>query len=330
MEIKAEVKGNGLPEGYEEMNPRKQRKYRYGIKLRTALNEYKNILLCTIDNVGSNQMQQVRLALRGKAVLLMGKNTIIRKIIDEEAVKNPLLNGLAECIRGNIGFVFTNGDLKEVKDIVLSNRVPAAAKTGAFAPIDVFIPPGPTGLDPGQTNFFQALNIATKITRGSIEILNQVHLIKAKERISASAVALLSKLKIKPFFFGFEAKFVYEAGAVYPVKVLEMGQEVIVGKFFSSIRYLSALCLATNYPTLASLPHSINRGFAKLVAISLATEYVFDESKIFKEIAANPNAFKAAAQAPIAGGGGGKVQAKAPEPEPEPVEEAAAEFSLFD
>ena len=47
-------------------------------------------------------------------------------------------------------------------------------KSGAFAPVDVIIPAGPTGLDPGQTAFFQAVNIGTKIARGSIEIVNDV------------------------------------------------------------------------------------------------------------------------------------------------------------
>ena len=47
----------------------------------------------------------------------------------------------------------------------------APAKAGALAPIDVFIPPTNTGLGPEKTSFFQALQIATKISRGTIEIL---------------------------------------------------------------------------------------------------------------------------------------------------------------
>ena len=50
-------------------------------------------------------------------------------------------------------------------------QVEAPAKAGALAPINVFIPPGNTGLGPEKTSFFQALSIATKIARGTIEIL---------------------------------------------------------------------------------------------------------------------------------------------------------------
>lgn len=33
------------------------------------------------DNVGSNQLAKIRFALRGTATVLMGKNTMMRKII---------------------------------------------------------------------------------------------------------------------------------------------------------------------------------------------------------------------------------------------------------
>jgi hypothetical protein len=56
---------------------------------------------------------------------------------------------------GNVGFVFTNSDLPKVRDMILANRVPAPARVGATAPVDVIVPAGPTGCDPGQTSFFQ-------------------------------------------------------------------------------------------------------------------------------------------------------------------------------
>ena len=51
---------------------------------------------------------------------------------------------------------FANGDLGEVRHILESNVRPAPAKVG---PIDVIVPKGPTGCDPGQTTFFQTLQI---------------------------------------------------------------------------------------------------------------------------------------------------------------------------
>jgi large subunit ribosomal protein LP0 len=62
-------------------------------------------------------------------------------------------------MKGNTGIIFSNGDLSEVKKIIDTQKREAPAKAGSIAPDDVFITAGPTGLDPKQTSFFQALNI---------------------------------------------------------------------------------------------------------------------------------------------------------------------------
>ena len=78
----------------------------------------------------------------------------------------------------------------------------APAKACAIAPIDVFVVPQNTGLGPEKTSFFQALSIATKISRGTIEILSEVHLIKKDEKVGFSEAALLKMLNIFPFSYG--------------------------------------------------------------------------------------------------------------------------------
>jgi large subunit ribosomal protein LP0 len=74
-------------------------------------------------------------------------------------------------VRGNVGFVFTRGDLVEVRDKLLENKVRAPARNGAIAPCPVIIPAQNTGLGPEKTSFFQALSIPTKISKGTIEII---------------------------------------------------------------------------------------------------------------------------------------------------------------
>jgi len=304
---------------------RKIRKESLKTKLDKYLNEYKNVLICTVDNVGSNQLQKVRIALRGKAVVLMGKNTIFRKMIREHTVNNPRLEALLPHVRGNIGFVFTNEkDLRSIRDVILKNKVPAAAKSGTMAPIDVYVPPGPTGLDPGQTSFFQALNIATKIARGSIEIMNQVHLIKKGDKVTLSHVALLSKLNILPFFYGINVTKIYEDGAVFNTEILDLAPADLYAKFFNGVRKLAAVSLAIGYPTIASLPTILSGGFRKLLAISMATDYDFAEAKQFKQMLAS-GAFSAPAPGPAVEHKENKPQGGKPKVEEKPKEEPKAE-----
>jgi large subunit ribosomal protein LP0 len=322
-----------MAEEYDPSNPpmskRAIRKAGLKAKLDTYLTKYKNVLICHVDNVGSHQMQKVRISLRGKGVLLMGKNTICRKAIREHQEANPALEALLPYVRGNIGFVFTDADLNNVRKIILENKVPASAKQGSIAPVDVVIPPGPTGLDPGQTAFFQALNINTKIARGSIEIINEFPLLKSGDKVTASHVALLSKLNINPFFYGIKVTHVYEGGSVYDASVLDLTKEDLYEKFFAGVRKVAALSLAIGYPTTASLPHILGGAFRKLLYISSATGYEFKEAKAFLSAAASaPAAGGDSAKEEKKGGAPGKKEegkkggkAKEPEPEPEPEED---------
>jgi len=300
------------------------RKSAYWTKLNAALDEYKNILIIGVDFVGSKQMQQVRIALRGKGIVLMGKNTIIRKVFRERAEKNPALEGLMPYVFGNIGFVFTNGDLNALRQIVTANKVPAGAKSGVIAPIDVVIPPGPTGLDPGQTSFFQTLNIGTKIVKGSIEMTVASKVCTKGEKITASAVALLNKLNIRPFEYGITVDTVYENGATYSVKVLDMSDNDLVNMFTSSAARVAAISFALGYINQVTLPHSFGRAFRMICAIALQSDYDFDELKAVKEAIANPGA-----SAPAAAAKDEKKTAVAKEPEPEPEEETAPAVDLF-
>merc|ERR1712159_398930 len=104
---------------------------------------------------------------------------MMRKAIRGLKENNADLELLLPHIRFNIGFIFTNGDLNDVKAILDDNRVEAPARAGAIAPVDVIVPAMLTGMEPGQTGFFQALNVPTKINKGQIEILSPLELFKA-------------------------------------------------------------------------------------------------------------------------------------------------------
>ena len=124
--------------------------------------------------------------LRGHAIILMGKNTMIRKAIRGYLEKNPNLEKLLPHIRENVGFVFTKEDLTFIRDKIQENKVAAPAKAGALAPCDVTLPAQVTTLGPEKTSFFQALSITTKITRGTIEITVITFLIDKNKSLKIS------------------------------------------------------------------------------------------------------------------------------------------------
>jgi len=303
-------------------------KANYFTKLENLLENYPKCFIVGADNVGSKQMQEIRIALRGKAVVLMGKNTMMRKAIRGYMEKNPDLERLLPHIKMNVGFVFTKEELITVRDLLLANKKAAPAKAGAIAPVDVTIPAQNTGMGPEKTSFFQALQIPTKITKGTIEIIQDVPIIKVGDKVGASEATLLNMLKISPFTYGLLIQKVYDNGSIFDPEILDITDDDIKARFMSGVANVAAVCLSINYPTIASVPHSIVNGMKNLLAVAAVTDITFKEAETLKEFLADPSKFAAAA--PAAAAEAAPAAAAAKEPEPESEEDDDMGFGLFD
>lgn len=274
----------------------KDRKYALAEELEVHFQNFSKMFLVDVDNVGSNQLHQIRIALRGKAVIYCGKNTQMRRVIREMEKTNPMLERVRNVLKLNLAIVFTNGNLSEIRDVIVNNKVAAPARAGQVAQCNVVVPAGNTGMEPTMTSFLQALNIPSKITKGSIEILSPVDLIMQGERVEASQAALLEKLDIRPFSYGLVVRHVYDDGAMYDPAVLDITEEVILASFAAGIKNIAAIGIETDSPSVASVPYSIVLAFKNLIAISAETEYTFPEFEAFMASAS------AAPAAPAAGG----------------------------
>jgi large subunit ribosomal protein LP0 len=303
----------------------------YFVKVVQLFDEYPKCFIVGADNVGSKQMQQIRTSLRGMGVVLMGKNTMMRKAIRGHLENNSALEKLLPHIKGNVGFVFTKGELAEVRDKLMESKVRAPARNGAIAPLAVVIPAQNTGLGPEKTSFFQALSIPTKISKGTIEIINDVPILKPGDKVGASEATLLNMLNISPFSYGLMIEQVYDSGSIFSPEILDIKPEDLRVKFQMGVANLAAVCLQIGYPTVASAPHSIANGFKNLLAIAATTEVEFKEAKTIKEFIKDPSKFVAAAvsTAPTAVAAAPAAEAKKEEKEDSESEDDMG-FGLFD
>jgi len=297
----------------------------YFTKIVQLLDEYPKCFLVEADNVGSKQMQQIRMSLRGHAVVLMGKNTMMRKAIRGHLANNPKLECLMNNIKGNVGFVFTKEDLVSIRDMLLANKVRAPAKAGAIAPLDVQVPAQNTGLGPEKTSFFQALNIPTKITKGTIEITNNVNLITAGDKVGMSESTLLNMLGISPFTYGLLVTKVYDSGSIFDPTILDITDEDLKAHVLAGIRNIAALSLKIGYPTVASVPHSIINGMKNCMALAAVTDITFKEAETMKAFLADPTAFAVAAPVAVEA-----VKEDTPEAKEDSVDEDSMDGGMFD
>jgi len=315
-----------------------ERKAQYFTKLIGYFDEYTKVFVVESDNVGSNQMQQIRMQLRGEAEILMGKNTLMRKAIRGVLDTKPELARLMPAIKGNVGLIFTNGDLAALRKLIQANKVRAPAKAGAIAPVNVIVPATVTTMGPEKTSFFQALSIQTKINRGTIEIISDVNLIQAGDKVGASEATLLNMLNISPFAYGLVISHVFEEGSLYNPTVLDIETEDLMNKFREGVVNVTCISLAIGYPTVVSVPHLVINGYKNIFAVALATEITFPEAEKAKAFLADPEAAMAAmaaAAGPVASAHATKEESKtavkaAVKEESEESEDEGGMFDMFD
>lgn len=258
------------------------RKYELAEQLEALFDEYKSVLVVECDNVGSNQMHEIRKNMRGKAVIYCGKNTQMRRVIRKlEEAGRPELDKLRAALKLNVALVFTNNSLAETADIVEQNKMPAAAKAGTLAQCAVNIAKGVTSLEPTQTTFLQALNIGSKITKGMIEIINDVKLFDAGDRVDASQAALLQKMGIMPFAYGLIVIKAYDDGALFDASILKITDAILVNTFKGACMNVAALSIELSQPNMVSVPYSILLAYSNLLAITDQTGYSFKQSNKF-------------------------------------------------
>jgi len=281
-------------------------KQAYSEKLNALIDKYEKIIFVCVDNVRSQQLHDIRADLRGKAELLMGKNTLQKRIIANKADESEAAAKMAAALVdgnimvGNRGLLFTNEDPAAIQEILEKHRIQAPAKVGAISPLDVEVPAGNTGMEPTMTSFFQALGIQTKIAKGTVEITVAKKVLSPGQKVDSSTAALLQKMKISPFWYKAEIEVIYDRGVLFTAEDLKMTDDVIEEAFLEGISNVTALSLGAGVPTEASFPHLVLDAFKDLLAISLETEYTFEEfngAQLKEDIKSG----KAAAAAPAAG-----------------------------
>ncbi|TYJ42107.1 hypothetical protein E1A91_A03G065300v1 [Gossypium mustelinum] len=268
-------------------------------------------------------MQNIRKGLRGDSIILMGKNTMMKRSIrlHAERTGNDAFKSLLPLLVGNVGFIFTKGDLKEVREEIAKYKVGAPARVGLVAPIDVIVPPGNTGLDPSQTSFFQ-------INKGTVEIVTAVELIRKGEKVGSSEAALLSKLGIRPFSYGLVVVSVYDNGAVFSPEVLDLTEDDLMEKFRSWLSNVTSLSLAVSFPTLAAAPHMFINAYKTALSLAVATEYTFPQAEKIKEYLKDPTKFAVAVGGDAGAPATSAKEEKAEQSEPAKEEEEESDEDL--
>lgn len=274
------------------------RRQAYLSKVERLFSTYEKILVINVDNIRSIQIANLRRLLRGKAEVLFGKNTLIRRVITH--MENEGLKQLLPELKLNVALVLTNGEYKPIVEAFSKTRRDAKAKAGMIAPCDVVLQPMQTEMGPDQSAFCASLGLNTKINRGKIEITTPTELIKAGSIVSPSHATLLQKLGINPFYYQVTVKRVYDNGQIFEPDILTVDEEVMAAKWNAGLTYFVSAALGLHYPCLPAVPHIFMDAAKSLVGVGVELDLDIPLIKTVKEILADPSKFAAPAAAPAA------------------------------
>jgi len=295
-------------------------------RLQTLFHKYHKVMLVSAENVAATQLLHIRHDLNGQAEIVFGKNSLMRRVMNELKGEMPHLAALEDLVYHGVGLCFTNGSFNVIKDVIDSHCLGSPAKVGAIAPCDVIIPPMRTTMAPTQVSILHALNIQSKIFKGTIEITAEKLLIKEGAKVNASEANLLQILGIQPFKYTLKILKLYDNGNVYEPAILDISNDVLAAKFADALRRVAGLSLAIGYANKASGPHLVAAAFKNVASIAVALDIPMKQIADIQAILSDPEALKKAQEAAAAASSAAPAAAAEEKKEEEEVVELAGGF----
>jgi len=199
--------------------------------------------------------------------------------LEKSIPKKPHLEPLVNLIKGNRGLILTHGDPQTVCSIINSECEWTLANTGMTCPVDVYLPKGITNLDPTQTCFLPALNIATKICRGKIEFICDSLLIPKGTIVGQSQAELLKNLRIEPIPKKVEIIGIIENGCFCNPITLLSTENRVMELLKKTVQDIGIIGEAIGYPTIVNFERALLKGYTNLLCVCMETNYSFEHGE---------------------------------------------------
>ena len=238
------------------------------------LRKYKYDIIADLYKVRAAQLQELRRALRGKALIKVLKNTLFSRAIDDLNGQKEGLQALKAYLRGQNIFIFTNENPFKMARTIDQFKVKVLPSPGDVATNDIVIPAGNTGLPPGPIiSTFGSLGIPTKIESGSIWIVRDTVVARKGDVISHELAYILSKLDLKVLELGITLKAAYVDGIVIPGEELKLDIEGTKKAISEAFQEALNLSLNIAYPTSENTPLLLQMAHIRALSVALAASY---------------------------------------------------------
>ncbi|MEM2250957.1 MAG: 50S ribosomal protein L10 [Candidatus Hadarchaeales archaeon] len=234
--------------------------------------------IADISNLPSELFQQIRQIFRGKAKLIVAKNTLVKLALDRASEVKPEIRKLRDHVRGQTCLILSDQNPFEINAILRRNIRKAPAKPGSIAATDIIIPAGETDLPPGPVvGELQRVGIKARIQAGRVVITEDCKLLKAGDVITKEISDALAKFGILPVELGLKIRVAFEDGLIYTPEILEIDEEKVSKMVKDAVAAGVCLSLNSGYPTATTIGIMIAEAHAKAIELAVACRFPADE-----------------------------------------------------
>jgi len=236
--------------------------------------QYSTIAIIDIENLISEQIMNLRKAIKGKEILIFGgrKNLLINVL--NKAGNKTAVQMLKQNKTKSL-FAFSNKNPFALTLLLDKEMQPAPAKEGAKALDDVVILKGKTNQKPGPaiSSFTQA-GVKTRIEQGFIAVKDETTVTKKGDVVSAAVIKLLTMLGIKPFKKGFYIKQAVTNNQLFDGEVLHIDIIGFANNILFAVKRANSLCVSAGIPTPYSVKIHMQKAARNAKALALGIELV--------------------------------------------------------
>jgi large subunit ribosomal protein L10 len=235
------------------------------------LKEYPIIGVVNIENLPSQQLNNMRKQLRKSHVVLkMNKRRLFKIAIEKVKTDKPGIEKIEEYLGGMPALMFAKDNPFALFKLLKKSKSKAPAKAGQKAPRDLLVNAGPTQFLPGPIiSELAAVKIKTKVENGKLSIMQDTVVAKEGDVISDKLASILLRLGIEPMEIGLDLVAVFENGTVFTSKVLDIDEDKFMADLIAAARGAFNVSVEAAFPTKENIDTLVGNAFKDAKAVSL-------------------------------------------------------------
>ncbi|MDR2829637.1 MAG: 50S ribosomal protein L10 [Methanobrevibacter sp.] len=246
--------------------------------LKSLIDSHSVVGIVDLLNIPAKQMQQMRKSLIGKAKIKMSKKNLIDLSLKNSDSKTNITD-LAPHMEGQSAVIFTDLNSFKLFRILEDSKTPAPAKAGAVATVDIVVPSGDTGFEPGPfLGELQQIGVPAKIDKKKIVVSKDTVVVQAGDVVSKNVANVLTRLGINPMEVGIDLRAAYEDEEIYTYDLLNVDIDKIIQDLKLAFQNAFNLSVNTPIPTKENISPIINNAFSKTMNLAISAAIVIDKT----------------------------------------------------